>query len=36
LIQLRATNDERYARGAIKRDEYLRAKKAIAERLMNT
>jgi uncharacterized membrane protein len=36
LIELRATNDERYARGAIERDEYLRTKKAIAKRLMNT
>ncbi len=36
LIELRATNDQRYARGAIKRDEYLRAKTAIAKQLMNT
>lgn len=36
LIELRATNDQYYAHGAIKRDEYLRAKKAIAKQLMNT
>jgi uncharacterized membrane protein len=36
LIEQRATIDERYARGAMKRDEYLRTKRAIAEQPMNT
>jgi uncharacterized membrane protein len=35
LMALREVNDERYARGEIKREQYLRIKQIIAREMMN-